>query len=335
MPIASLERVPPIEFPTIPERREDPAEAIGVLVCQALLNEVNLTPKPGLVDHLNSGAHRDMDHATFLASIRAIAPWFPLFYRIGAATRHLPPQALLAHIRPQGLACEVAMLRATGNVNTHKGSIFSLGLLAAAAGRLACFPTTLGDPYQNLSAPSFAFSLAKGGMPHSSLSLIPRDQLCAEVARICSGLVEAELKRPHTPRTAGERLFQTYGLTGVRGEAASGFQTIRTHGLPAYERILDHGGSEEDALHEALLHLMAVNRDTNLVHRGGLEGLAHVQTEAQRLIASGGVRSPNFRASMIDFDADLIARNLSPGGSADLLAVTCFLSWFPAPYSAA
>jgi len=474
MPIAVLENAGFVAPPAPPECCEEPSEAVGSLVCQALLNEVNLTPKPGLVDRLNSGAHRDMDRATFLASIRAIAPWFPLFYRIGASTRNLPPEALLARIRPSGLACEAAMLRATGNVNTHKGSIFSMGLLSAAAGRLACFPTTLGDRYQNPGAPSFALFAkveiphpstgldhrelgaphrkqepsyrelensprepeasyqepetshsesevsyrmqggkpqsspspvsrepnvsyrmlgaphlaqlhrAKCGKPHPSPSLVPlerpinlnchperakrvgvpsdrssslgcgvegpafcisgesalplgaqqkivsRDQLCTEVAHICSGLVEAELQQPHTPRTAGEKLFQTHGLTGVRGEAASGFKTVRTHGLPAYERILDLGGSEEEALHEALLHLMAVNRDTNLVHRGGLAGLAHVQTEAKRLIASGGVRAPHFRASMIDFDADLTQRNLSPGGSADLLAVTCFLSRFPA-----
>jgi triphosphoribosyl-dephospho-CoA synthase len=302
MPTASLEYVGPFQIQAphaIRECRENRANAIGALVCQALLKEVDLTPKPGLVDRFNSGSHRDMDWMTFHASVAAIAPWFPIFYRIGASTRDLAPEDLLVRLRPEGLACEDAMLRATGNVNTHKGSIFSMGLLCAAAGRLDCG--------QNLP---------------------DRERLCREVSRICSHLVEAELRRSQSPQTAGEKLFQAHGLTGVRGEAASGFRTARCHGLPAMERILASGGREDQALREALLHLLAVNHDTNLVHRGGHAGLAHVQTQARNLIEAGGVLSPRFEASIVDFDSDLIERNLSPGGSADLLAVTWFLSQF-------
>jgi triphosphoribosyl-dephospho-CoA synthase len=304
MPSAALEEVESIELGTPLECREDQADAVGALVFQALLKEVELTPKPGLVDGNNSGAHRDMNRATFHASIKAIAPWFPVFYRMGASTQDLAPEALLARLRPAGLACESAMLRATDGVNTHKGSIFSMGLLCAAAGRLDC-----GE------------------------KLPDRERLCTEVTRICSGLVEAELLRVQVPRTAGEKLFQAHGLTGVRGEAASGFRTAREHGLPAFERILALGGGEEEALHEALLHLLAVNHDTNLAHRGGLAGLAHVQAWARSLIAAGGVQSPRFEARMLDFDRDLIERKLSPGGSADLLAVTWLLSWFPTHFT--
>ena len=292
MPTASLEAVAPLELRA---SRAMGANAVGALAHQALLKEVELTPKPGLVDRLNSGAHRDMDLVTFHASIEAIAPWFPIFYRLGASTRDLAPEDVLAHLRPAGRDCEEAMLRSTGGVNTHKGSIFCMGILCAAVGRL------------------------DGG---------DAQRVCAEVARICSGLVEAELLGVRRPSTAGEKLFQTYGLTGVRGEAASGFKTVRDHGLPALERVLARGGGEDEALHEALLHLLAVNRDTNLVHRGGLAALAHVQAEAGRLIEAGGVRSPGFWARLLGFDADLIGRNLSPGGSADLLSVTWFLSRF-------
>lgn len=305
MPIAGFEALdsPPLRpLPAVRESEKDQANAVGALVCQALLKEVELTPKPGLVDRLNNGAHRDMDLTTFYASIEAIAPWFPLFYRMGASTRDLSSQALLAHIRPAGRACEEAMLRATGGINTHKGCVFSMGLLCAAAGRLSC-----GNRLPN------------------------RTRLCAEVARIASRLVETELLCIESPRTAGEKLFQAHGLTGVRGEAASGFKTVREHALPAYQSILSFGGSEEQALHEALLHLLAVNPDTNLVHRGGLAGLAHVQATAKRLLDLGGVLSPSFEARMLGFDRDLIERNLSPGGSADLLAITWFLSRFPQP----
>ena len=299
MATASLEEVEPRELQTPLKCREDVADEAGALVCQALRKEVEMTPKPGLVDRNNSGAHRDMDRATFHASIKAIAPWFAVFYRMGASTRDLAPEELLARLRPAGLACEGAMLQATGGVNTHKGSIFSMGLLCAAAGRLDC-----GE------------------------ELPDRERLCGEVARICSKLVEAELLRMQEPCTSGEMLFQAHGLTGVRGEAASGFRTVREYGLPALERILALGVDEEKALHEALLHLLAVNRDTNLVHRGGLAGLAHVQERARSLIEDGGVQSPCFEARMLDFDRDLIERKLSPGGSADLVAVTWFLFRF-------
>jgi triphosphoribosyl-dephospho-CoA synthase len=315
MPTASLEAIETIEtiqcrlprgiWEFSKDKMAAQSKAMGNLVCRALLKEVELTPKPGLVDRLNSGAHRDMDLTTFYASVAAIAPWFPTFYRIGASTRDLPPEALLSRLRPAGLACENAMLQATGGVNTHKGSVFSMGLLCGAVGRLS-----IG-----------------GGLPD-------RDRLCAEVARICSLLVESELLRIQAPQTAGERLFQMHGLTGIRGEAASGFRTVRHYSLPAFESVLALGGQEEEkeeeALLEALLHLLAVNPDTNLVHRGGLAGLAYVQARARGLIEIGGVRSPGFVARMIDFDSGLIQRNLSPGGSADLLAVTWFLSRFPA-----
>jgi triphosphoribosyl-dephospho-CoA synthase len=308
MPTASLESIESIErlAPQANwECRDSRANAVGALVCQALLKEVELTPKPGLVDRLNNGSHRDMDRMTFHASIATIAPWFPIFYSMGASTRSLPPEALLALLRPEGLACEDAMLRATSNVNTHKGGIFSMGLLCAAAGRI-----DYGE------------------------DLPDRERLCGEVALICSHLVETELRRSHIPRTTGEKLFQAYGLTGIRGEAASGFKTVCRHSLPAFERISAFGGSEDDALHDALLHLLAVNHDTNLVHRGGLAGLAYVQAQARNLIEAGGVLSPRFEASMFAFDSDLIKQNLSPGGSADLLAVTWFLSRFPAPVRA-
>jgi triphosphoribosyl-dephospho-CoA synthase len=274
----------------------DAAGVVGSLAFEALVKEVELTPKPGLVDRHHNGAHTDMNLDTFYASARAIAPWFPQFYHLGAALRHLPPEEALAHLRPAGLACEAAMLDATGGVNTHKGIIFSLGLLVSAAGRLGSSDA---------------------------------EKICIEAAHMCQGIVATELAAGLTSRTAGERAFRELGLCGVRGEAASGFATVRRYGLPAFMRLRAAGGSEEASLHEALLHIMAENSDTNLIRRGGSRGLAFVQEGARRLIDAGGVAAPEFYACIRDFDAALIQRNLSPGGSADLLAVTCFLAALP------
>lgn len=129
---------------------------LPALAADALWQELELTPKPGLVDRLNNGSHRDMDHALFVRSIMAITPWFARFAELGEAHAAKPADRQLRILRPMGMACEQAMYAATGGVNTHKGGIFALGLLCFAAGRV-----------KNISA----------------------DSLCCEVSNICRGLV--------------------------------------------------------------------------------------------------------------------------------------------------
>ena len=267
---------------------------------QALLTELMLTPKPGLVDRRNCGAHHDMNLQTFLSSAAAMAGWWPRFVDIGHAYAHVPAQDFLPLVRPAGLLCEKAMMRATSGVNTHRGVIFSLGLLCAAAGRL--------------SAQGIALT---------------RDRLCIEVAEICVGLVERELDATDTQRTEGENVFRRYGLSGARGEAASGYATVRTVALPVYERLRLDGIREEVALLQVLLRLLAFSSDTNLVSRGGMAGLHYVRAYAQKLLREGGVLIDGVK-KMAAFDDALIARHLSPGGSADLLAITWFLAQLPA-----
>ncbi len=112
------------------------AEEMVSRVERALLTEVRLTPKPGLVDIRNAGAHRDMDLASFEASTAAVAPWMEKFFIMGHDTANITPEQVLTMLRPVGMACETDMLEATGGVNTHRGAIFAFGLLSAAAGRL-------------------------------------------------------------------------------------------------------------------------------------------------------------------------------------------------------
>jgi triphosphoribosyl-dephospho-CoA synthase len=283
-----------------PARWEKLAAKVTHVAYRALLHEVLLTPKPGLVDRRNTGAHRDMDVYSFIAGARAISPWFRRFFAHGLDGCDIPAEMFLPTIRPEGMACEQAMLRATGGVNTHKGGIFAFGLLCAAAGRLT----------------------GRG-------RLLTREELCAEVARMCAGIL-GELRRDVTATTAGEHIFRRHGLTGARGEAQSGFATVRRFALPAYEWLRAAGAAPATALHGALLELLAFNPDTNLVARGGMPGLAFIQGEALRLRDSGGVRAANYLTGLAALDDTAIARNLSPGGTADLLAVTWFLSRFPA-----
>ena len=287
---------PPAEFGDA-----EAAAKVGSYAYQALLKEVMLTPKPGLVDQRNSGAHRDMNLQMFLDSAGALAPWFARFVEIGATGPRLGyPGELLSRVRSAGLRCEAAMFKVTGGVNTHKGAIFSLGLLCSAAGLV----------------------IARGDR-------VSRSAICAEVAVMCTGLVERELVRSGRSRTAGERIFTQHGLTGARGEAESGYATVRATALPAYDALRCDGISEDLALLQTLLELLAANGDTNLVSRGGLPGLQYVQRWAADLLAAGGALASDGLGRLAAFDDDLIARNLSPSGSADLLAVTWFLAQFP------
>ncbi|MGY5955480.1 triphosphoribosyl-dephospho-CoA synthase CitG [Kosakonia sp. BK9b] len=263
------------------------AADVPSLAAQALRLELDLTPKPGLVDRANSGSHQDMDHRLFLTSIAAITPWFQVFEQAGRQHAHQPSSEQLRLLRPAGIACEQAMFAATNGVNTHKGGIFSLGLLCFAAGRL-----------------------------QGQNRIISADALCLQVSEICCGLVERELATRSLAVTAGEKQFRDYGLTGARGEVEQGFVTVRRAVLPFWYQ--EQG---ERRLHNALLRLMAANADSNLVSRGGMTGLRYVQDYAVRLLATQWDT-----AALRQMDEALIARRLSPGGSADLLAVAFVLA---------
>lgn len=282
-------------------KRAEQRQSIAWLAAEAMYREVKLTPKPGLVDGHNNGAHCDMDISLFMTSISAVAPWFPRFFAQGLATAHSPASRTLLAIRPTGLACEQEMFRATAGVNTHKGGIFSLGLLCAAAGRLV-----------------------------KNHQLLSQRSLCREIRAMCAGLVDNELNNSGQAKTKGEHIFQTLGLTGARGEAENGFNTVRQYGLPQWDKSLREGLSEQDALLKMLLALMAANPDTNVVSRSGLKGLKYVQRYAKRVLSIKNLSGEKLKKALINMDKALIAKNISPGGSADLLAVGWVLSHYPA-----
>lgn len=269
-------------------------------VKQALLCELNLTPKPGLVDRDNSGSHRDMDYSLFLLSIEAITPFFDEFYFAGKQYAHIPISEFLSQVRPIGIACEKAMFTTTQGINTHKGGIFAFGLFCSVIGRL-----------------------------EQQQQIINVTTICHEVAAMCDGLVDKELSQAQQINTVGESLFKQYGLAGARGEAASGYATVTNIALPVYLAMKAKGNNENLALLETLLYLFAYNSDTNVVSRGGMSGLQFLQHNAKALIQQGGMQVSLNQEKWEILDKVMIERNLSPGGSADLLAIT----WFLAHYS--
>ena len=268
------------------------AESITDLVtdgiASALLTEVSTTPKPGLVDRNNSGSHRDMDIRSFEKSCFALYPYFRQCAQMGQKADD--PTKLFRQLRILGMEAEKNMLEATGGVNTHKGAIFSMGIAAAAAAR--CFPKT--DPETVLG-------------------------YCAQMTK---GLVSQDFGSITEPKTAGEKLYMEHGITGIRGQAEQGFPAALNVGYPVLQEGLRRGLNLNDAGCATLLHLLAVTDDTNLINRSNPETLKEIQGRLQALLAA----DPYPDLSVIeDLDKEFIARNLSPGGSADLLALTYFL----------
>ncbi len=264
-------------------------EYIAVQAYGALIREVNVTPKPGLVDRNNSGAHKDMDIRHFFASATALRPYFCACAEEGFLTRDLPAAEILPRLRPKGLEAEQTMYKATFGANTHKGAIFSLGLLCAAAGRIP---------------------------PHQWTE----EALLAQCGEFCRGIT-GELA-VETPHTAGERQFSQYGLTGVRGQAEAGFPAVSQVGLPILREALSRGLSENDSLAVTLLHLIAATDDTNLIRRGGRDAQLALKVQLSRMLKDTPFPSMD---EILQLDQQFIQKNLSPGGSADLLALICFI----------
>lgn len=282
---------------------------IGRAALTAALLEVSASPKPGLVGPGSRGAHRDMDYATFLASAAALAPWFSEFARLGRRWRG-PASGLFPALREAGKAAEADMFAATGGVNTHKGLIFSMGLLCAAAGRLAA----AGRPLEPRACADEAAAIAAG--------ICGRDFSASEGAAAPANPASGGAARPPT---AGERLHRASGVRGIRGEAEAGFPSVLEVGLPRLRASLSAGQPMEPAMIDALLALCAAVEDTNVLGRAGAEGLAFLRRKSGEALALGGAATPEGLAAIRALDADLIARNISPGGCADLLAATVFL----------
>jgi len=274
------------------------SEYIARLALKSLLYEVAATPKPGLVDRNNSGAHRDMDFFTFMSSSAAIADVFRKCAMEGINFDLDDSTLLLKNIRPIGIEGEKRMFEATNNVNTHKGLIFSLGIITAAAGNL--------------------YKKSEGRITFSP------DEISSKVREITKGICHEFKEIDNKEKlTYGEMLYKKYGIKGIRGEVESGFETVIKVSLPIMKKLVEEKkGSINDILVETLIHLMANTEDSNILGRHNLEVLSYVKEMGRKAIKLGGFFSGEGRNFIEEMDRDFIGKNISPGGSADLLAVT-------------
>ena len=268
-------------------------EQIALLAVQSLLDEVRTTPKPGLVDCRNSGSHEDMNLQHFLSSANALKPYFAECVKIGQQTAHRPPEETFPLLRKAGLQAEEVMFRTTGGVNTHKGAIYTLGILCGSIGRLWSAETPIGDT----------------------------EAILAECTQIVHTSVQKDFALAEG-KTAGEQMYLQQGIRGVRGEMEAGLPSVRNIGLPQFQQYLADGFSENDAGVYTLLHLIANVADTNLYKRGGEAGAQWAAKAVSELLSKA--QHPAIR-EVEELDDGFVARKLSPGGCADLLAATYFL----------
>jgi len=274
---------------------------IGEAAIKGILLELSCTPKPGLVDRLNNGANLDMNFTTFILSSSAISYGMYQCAQLGIDFSG-KADALLPEFRRIGLDMEREMFKATGGINTQKGLIFLEGLVCVSAGSLI----------------------------RKEQKLTP-ENICQRIKEITRGIVDRELKTflnhlTYRKLTTGERLFLKYGITGVRGEVEEGLPAVRESGLPALQTALKQGLSLNDALVQALISIIAVLEDTNVIARSSPEILSRiVHPMANKAVQLGGMSTTAGRKKIIAMDRYFIKNNINPGGSADLLAVTATL----------
>ncbi|GAA4194672.1 triphosphoribosyl-dephospho-CoA synthase [Streptosporangium oxazolinicum] len=267
------------------------AALLAGLAVRALGQEARLSPKPGLADRRGRGAHDDMDLPLLLASARALRPTFRSIAE--TAERTAAGIGLREELGRLGRAGEAAMLRVTRGVNTHRGALWALGLLVAGA-----------------------------------VGATGEREAVGRAARL------AALPDRHLPAGApshGERARRRHGVRGARGEAEAAFPHVVEVALPRLRRARAAGLAEEVARLDALLAVMSLLDDTCVLHRGGPEGLRVVRSGAERVLAEGGAGTAHGHAALVELDERCVARRLSPGGSADLLAAALFLDMVPWP----
>lgn len=260
---------------------------IADMAVRALIDEAELTPKPGLVDRRGNGAHHDLTLALMLRSAHTLRTGF---IDMCAAARWASPElAIREELGRIGRAAEAVMLQATGGVNTHRGAIWALGLLAASA------------------------------------AMDPTEWQASHIAQRAARLARMP-DRFSLPRASnGEKVRARYGVNGARGEAQEGFPHVVEVALPTLRACRAAGGSETTARLDALVAVIASLHDTCVLSRAGDAVLHETQALAREVLQKGGTGTLEGRRTLARLDQTMLAHRASPGGAADLLAAALLL----------
>ena len=270
---------------TLQDCYPDPAR-LGRHASQALIEEAELTPKPGLVDRRGQGAHHDLSLRLFVVSAQVLRPYFQSMAE--EAQRERIQAVLRTTLGKLGREAEAEMLKATKGTNTHRGAIWSLGLLTAAA--------------------------AMHRSPDAAL-------ICHAAGR----LARLPDSFRYIQQSMKPQPWRTHTAFGARSEAFNGFPHVISIGLPALRRARAMGVPENHARVDALLAIMSILPDTCILRRGGASALAAVQDGAKRVGDLGGSSTAAGSKALRSLERIVLQRWVSPGGSADLLAATLFL----------
>lgn len=282
------------------KRKDEVCRQLSSIALKSILYEVSLTPKPGLVDRTDSGIHKDMSFYTFLNSSSVISSFFKESAIMGYEFADKDLSSALPIIRVTGLKAEKEMFEETGGVNTQKGIIFLMGLSLFSSAK------TISD-FKRFKAKEFR-----------------------KILTAVTKSLKNEFSPNTTDKTHGEICKEKYGNLkggGVKQEAVSGFETVFKFGLPEIKKHnLSDLSEKKDidfALISTLLALMAKNNDTNILYRSNLETLKELKDRASTALKY--IKSETKLDRYIELIQYCLKKNISPGGSADLLAVTTFL----------
>lgn len=262
-------------------------EVLADLAVNALINEVDLTPKPGLVDQRGSGTHVDLTRQLMHRSARSLRACF----RAMAHEALIPqPYSLLRErLGAIGRQGEIDMFAATEGCNTHKGAIWALGLLVAGA------------------------------------SICRKAKNPAEMAAVAGAIARCPDRHVPVQDTNGSKAVKRYGVSGARGEAQADFPHVVCVGLPVLWAARNRGLAEDHARLDALMAIMAELDDTCVLHRGGAKALAATKQGAREVLLVGGTGTQRGYEALMALDKRLSSLGVSPGGSGDLIAATLFL----------
>lgn len=266
---------------------------LGEFATEAMIYEVSCFPSFGLVSPISSGSHTDMDYFTFIDSTTVLNRYFLEMAYVGYSDD--PIEEIFAQVRKIGEKAEEAMFIKTNGINTHKGMIFVLGLGITASSKI----------------------LYDGG------SFLDISKL---IKNMTTGIVESELKNltTKTTLTHGEKIFLEYGISGVRGEAEMGFPIVFNYALNFYDSTKRLG--QNNRLVQSLLGIMSRCQDTTILHRHNYDTLLNLQKKSENLINLGGIENLNNISEINNLNSHNEKNRISPGGCADLLALTVFIS---------
>ena len=260
---------------------------------KGLLYEVSLNPKPGLVDPVSMGSHTDMNMFMFIDSSLSLKSYLDKAFKLGRNFEGSDLKLLFNALRAEGVLAEQTMFNATNNVNTHKGAIFSLGIWVTA----------------------IAYSTKDGSATMTEVRRV--------IQRMVEGLIEKDLASNRVAMTAGEQQFQTYQLTGIRGEAVNGFPGVAEVAVPFLQATF---GTMTQRLLDTLMKIAATLEDSTLIKRAKTpDVLAEMKEWTSIYFKLGGSHTEQGMKYLYDLDRLFIERNLSIGGSADTLILTIFI----------